>query len=150
MQLAIGLVSPEWADIRVCLMISSTVRALKEVRVWLTLFHFQSRWICFLIGFATPCELSMVLWSVRTIAFDTFGLLDSTWKCWVALSLKILALGDTWIYIGSLNGGNVIACIEIPVDNHFSITTTLYILYINPNDSYVGFWRNLDNSRFWH
>ena len=66
----------------------------------------------------------------------------------MSLPLTILALRDIWVYIGFLNSGDVIAHIEIPVNNYFSIATTLDISYVNPNDHYVRFQRNLDNSQF--
>jgi len=59
----------------------------------------------------------------------------------VALLPTILILGDAQVHIGSLTGSNVIAHIETSVDKHFSIATTLYIPYVNPNDSHVGFWK---------
>ena len=59
-------------------------------------------------------------------------------------------IGDSRVYISFSNGGDVVAHIKAPVNKHFDITTTLYIPYINPNDSHVRFWRNFDNLRFWH
>jgi len=65
----------------------------------------------------------------------------------VALPPTILTLGDSRIHICSSNGNNVVAYIEAPVDEHFGIVATLYILYINPDDCYVRFQEDFDNSK---
>ena len=62
----------------------------------------------------------------------------------------ILALGDTWVHIGSLNGYNVPANIEASIDEHFSFAATLNISYVYPDNRHVQFGRNLDNSWFGH
>jgi len=62
----------------------------------------------------------------------------------------ILALGDTWVHIGSLNGYNVPANIEASIDERFSFAATLNIPYVYPDNRHVQFGRNLDNSWFGH
>ena len=61
--------------------------------------------------------------------------------------LTILALENVWVHVCSSNGSNVVAYVEASVDEHFDITATLYIPYINPNDCHVRFQRDFDNSR---
>jgi len=49
----------------------------------------------------------------------------------MAPSPTVLALGDFRIYIGFLNGSDIIVNIKISVNKHFSIVSALYILYID-------------------
>jgi len=46
----------------------------------------------------------------------------------------ILALRDAWIHVGSLNGCDISADIEVLVDKHFGLTAALDIPYIYPDD----------------
>jgi len=46
----------------------------------------------------------------------------------------ILALRNTWIYVGSSNGRDISANIEAPVDKHFGLTAALDIPYVYPDD----------------
>ena len=71
---------------------------------------------------------------MRTVTLDVFGPLNSTQKYRVALPLTILVLEDSWIHVCSSNSSNVVAYVEVPVDEHFGIATTLYILYMNPDE----------------
>jgi len=61
MPIMIKLVPPKRKNVRVFLMVFLAVRALKRVGAWLTLLCFQSRWIYFFIGLATPCKLLVML-----------------------------------------------------------------------------------------
>ena len=88
----------------------------------------------------------MMLRFVRTITFDTFGLLDMTREGGVTPFPAIFALGDSRIHICSSNHYDIIAHIEAPVDKKFSILTTLYVSNIYLDDSYIRFWWDLDNS----
>ena len=90
MSITIESVPLERANIRVCLMVFLAARTLKEVGVQLALPCFQSRWIHFFIGFVIPCELLVMLWFVRTIAFNTFGPLNNTRKLNRVLVTKCL------------------------------------------------------------
>ena len=49
----------------------------------------------------------------------------------------ILALGDIWVHVCTTNGGNIAPNIETSIDKMFNITTTLDILYVQPNDSHI-------------
>jgi len=84
---------------------------------------------------------------MRTITLDIFSFLNSARKHRVVPPSTILALGDFWVHICSSNSSNVVAYVEVPVDEHFGITATLYILYINPDDCYIGFWGKFDDLR---
>ena len=58
----------------------------------------------------------MMFGFVRTIAFDTFGTLDSAQKCSVAPLPAVFALWDAMVHVGSPNGCDVVSDIEIPID----------------------------------
>ena len=51
----------------------------------------------------------------------------------------ILALRDTWIHVGSLNGCDIPSNIEAPVDKHFGLTTALDIPYVYPDNRHIRF-----------
>ena len=57
----------------------------------------------------------------------------------MVLPLTILTLGDSRIHVCFSNDNDVVAYVEAPVNEHFGIVATLYILYINPDDCYVRF-----------
>ena len=91
---------------------------------WFILLGFQSWQVDFGICLATPTKFSMVFGFVRTIAFDVFGTLDSTQKCCMSL---VFALRNARVYVGSLNGRDVVANIKAPIDKHFYIIAALDI-----------------------
>jgi len=66
----------------------------------------------------------------------------------MAPSPTILALVNNLFHVGSSNGSDVVTYIETPVDQHFSISTTLNVPYIDPNNGHVRFQRDLDYSWF--
>jgi len=76
MPFTIELMSSERVDVRVCLIVSLAIRALKEVRAWFAFPCFQSRRVHLLVCFATLCELTVMLRFVRPVASYTFGSLD--------------------------------------------------------------------------
>ena len=90
----------------------------------------------------------MVLRFVRTVALDTFSSLNATRKGRVSPLPAILALGDSRIHICTSNYGDVIAHIEAPVNEKFSVFSTLNIPDVNPNDGHIRFRRDFNNSRF--
>jgi len=57
----------------------------------------------------------------------------------------IFVLGDTRVYVGVMNSDNVTANVEVSIDKQFCIQVILEILYINPDDYYVWFWRDFDD-----
>ena len=60
----------------------------------------------------------------------------------------VFALGNAGVHICSPNCSDIVANIKAPIDKHFSVKSTLDIPNINPNDSYVRFWRYFNNSQF--
>jgi len=57
----------------------------------------------------------------------------------MALFPAILALGNSRVHIGSLNGSNVPTNIEASVDEHFGFAAALNISYVYPDDEHVRF-----------
>ena len=146
--LFIETVFPEWAVGRASLMLTLAVGAFEGVGTGLTLLHFKSRWVDFVIGFATLCKFSIVDSLVWAIAFDALCLLYSTNASSVAPLLAIFALGNTWIYVGTSNGRDEPSYVESLVDEGFNFEATLSISDVNLYDSHVGFRWDLDNSWF--
>jgi len=60
----------------------------------------------------------------------------------------ILALGNSRIHIRISNCGDVIAHIEAPVNEKFSVFSTLNITDVDPNDGHIRLRRDFNNSRF--
>jgi len=74
---SVEVVPPEWALIRIGLVVSPTVGAFERMGTQFTPFCFKMRWVQFFVHLAAPPEFVVVLRFVRSIAFDTFGPLDS-------------------------------------------------------------------------
>ena len=82
------------------------------------------------------------------IALDAFSSLNVTRKGGVSPLPAILALGNSWIHIRTSNCGDVVAHIEAPVNEKFSIFSTLNIPDVDPNDGHIRLRRDFNNSRF--
>ena len=76
----------------------------------------------------------MVFGLVGTVAFNTPRSLYSAQESYMTPFPAILALRDAWIHVGSLNGHDISADIEAPVDQHFGLTAALDISYVYPDD----------------
>ena len=76
--LSVEAVPPEGILIGVSLIVPLTIRTFKEMRVWLTLLYFETRWIHLLIHLVALPKFVVVLRFVRAITFDVFGTLNST------------------------------------------------------------------------
>lgn len=68
----------------------------------------------------------------------------------MAIFSAILALENSRVHIGSLNGHNVPADIEASVDKCFGFAAALNIPYVHPDDGHVQFGQNLNNSGLGH
>ena len=90
----------------------------------------------------------MVLRFVWTIALDAFSSLNATQKGRMSPLPAILALGDSQIHIRTSNCGDVIAHIEAPVNEKFSVFSTFNIPDVDPNNGHIRFRRDFNNSRF--
>jgi len=139
---------PKWTVVGVGLVISFAVGALEGVRAWFALFGFKSGGINFSIRFTTPTEFSMMFRFVRPVAFDAFGSLESTRECGVTPFPAIFTLRDSRIHVCSSNRCDMVAHIEAPVNEKFSVLPALHIPDVNPNDGHIGFWRDFDDPWF--
>ena len=79
----------------------------------------------------------MVSSLVRAIVLDALGALDMVGYSRMYLSPAILALRDARVYVGSSNSCNKPPYIEIPVNKTFSLTSTLNIPDVNPNNQHI-------------
>ena len=130
---------PEWAYIWVCLVISMTVEALERMWAQIAFFCFDVRGVSFLIHLTTPPKLLMVFRLVEAIVLDIFGALETAWHDRMSPSPTVLALEDAWIHISSTNSCNISFYIKAPVDKIFSLTATLNVPNVNPNNWHIRF-----------
>jgi len=98
------------------------------------LFLSQGRGIDFLICFAIPPKLMVVLSLVRTIALDISGALDTAEHSHMFPSPAVLALRNSQIHISSSNSCNEPPYIKASVNKTLSLTAALNIPNVNPND----------------
>ena len=59
----------------------------------------------------------------------------------------IFALEDAQVYIHFSNSDNVSSNVKVSIDQHFTILSTLSVLNIDQNDSYIRLGRGL--YKFW-
>jgi len=69
---SVEAVPPEWALIRIGLVVSPTVGAFERVGTQFIPLCFKMRWVQFFVCLAAPPEFAVVLRFVRFIAFDAF------------------------------------------------------------------------------
>ena len=74
---------------------------------------------------------------MQAIASYTFSPLNSTHTSCVSPFPIILTLWNSWIYICTLDGGNITPHIETPVDKALCLDTTLYIPNIKPDNQHI-------------
>jgi len=58
-------------------MITMTIQTFEDVEAQFALFGFETKGICFHIGFTTPAKLTVVFQFMRAITLDAFGPLCS-------------------------------------------------------------------------
>jgi len=124
----------EQTEIGIHLIVSTTVGALEGVRARFALLSLKSRGVSFSIHFATLPKLAMIFGFMRFVALDALGSLNIAGQSCVFPLPAILALRNTRIHIGTLNGSDVLSNIEASVDETFSLTSTLDIPDVKPYD----------------
>ena len=117
-----------------------TIGVLEQMWTWFAFFYLKVRRISFLICFAAPSKLVMVFRLVRAIALDTLRVLDSTGHCCMFPLPTIFALRDIRVHVGSLNGGDKLSYIKIPVNKIFGLTPALNIPNIDPDNQHIRLW----------
>ena len=118
-------------------MIVLTVRTFKGMRTRFIFFCFKAKRIRLRVSFATPAKLTMIFKLVRSVALNTFGLLDSTREHRVILFLAIFTLQNPRVHVSTSNSHNELTNVEASVNEGLGFTATLDIPYIDPNDHYV-------------
>ena len=78
--LSVESMSPERTSVGIGLVIPFAVRAFEDVGAWLAFLGFKSRWVNFIVSFATPPKFSMMLRFMRAVTFDALGSLNATRK----------------------------------------------------------------------
>ena len=124
-------------------MISLAIQAFEWVRAWFSFFCFQSWRVDLVICLVIPSKFLIIFRFMRTVAFDIFWFLDSTWECRVTPLLTIFAPQYTKVHVGFPNNCNITS-----VNGYLGITTTLDIPNIYPNNWHVRFRGNLYYSWF--
>jgi len=117
------------------------------MRTWFTLLGFKSRRVRLLICLATPCKLVVMFRFVEAIALDAFSLLESTQEYYMSPLPAVLVLRDIWVYVGISDSCNIAFYVEASVNEFFSLTATLAIPYVDPDNGHVKSGRYLDNMR---
>ena len=129
-------------------MVFTTVGVLEEVRARFTLLSLELREVSFFICFATPPKLAIIFRFMRSIALN--GSLNMVEHSCISPLLAILALRDTRIHIGTLNGSNILSnIIEASIGETFSLTSVLDVLNVKPYDWHVRFGQYFDYTWFW-
>ena len=83
---------------------------------------------------------------MRAVAFDALGTLDSTGSSYITPLPAVFTLRNVWVHIYSMNHCDKDSNIEVSVNQFSSIRITLDIPDIEPDNRYVRFRRDLDNS----
>ena len=132
--LPVELMSPEWALVGVSLVIATAIRAFECMRTWVAFLSLKTRGVRLLICFAAPSKFSVVFGSVRSIALDALGALDSAREGSMSPLPAVFALGDSWVHVRPSYGGDIPANIKAPVDEALSFVTALMIPHVDPDN----------------
>jgi len=128
-------------------MITLIIGALERVRTWFALLSLESRSVRLLVYLAISCKLAVMFRFVKAIALDTFSFSKSAQECCISPLLAVLVLRDTWVHVGTSDSGDVVSYVEASVNESFSLTAALDILYVGPDNSHIQSGRYLDNMR---
>jgi len=82
------------------------------MRIYLSFPNFESRRVCLKVSFVVLSYILMMFKFVRAVALSIFGTMSMAGKCSMILFLIIFILRNTRIYVGSLNGYNVMSYIK--------------------------------------
>jgi len=85
------------------------------------------------------------MWS---IAFSTFRSLDATNPSRIPPFPTVFTLRNTRIHVSAPYHSDNTSNIESPVDYFLSVIVILIVPYVDPDNGYIWFRRNLDNSWF--
>jgi len=111
--------------ITVCLMVFLAVNTLEDMRVRLAFLSSKPWWIHLGVFFAAPCFLPVMLRFMRSIVFNIPRCVWLVAEYWVFLFPAVLTLWNTRIHICAMNGGNILANVELLIDDVLSFGFTL-------------------------
>ena len=114
-----------------------TIEILETMRARIAFLSFKSRRINFVISFATPCKIVVIISEMQTITFCTFRTLDVTNPSQILPFLAVFALRNTRIHISASYHSDNVSDIELPVDYFLSVIAILIILYVNPDNGHI-------------
>ena len=115
-------------------MIAPTIRAFECMRTWVIFLSLETRGVRLLICFAALPKFSVVFGSVRSIALNTLGVLDSAREDSVFPLPAVFALGDSRVHVHPSYGSDIPTDVKAPVDEALSFVTALMIPNVNPDD----------------
>ena len=147
--LTVEPVFPEQTKMRVYLVIAMAVRVLENMWTQFTFFSFKVQWVCFFVGFAAPPKLTIVFRFVRSITFNVLQSLDSTRHDSMSLFPTIFTLRNIGVHVSTSNDSDIPSYIKVLINEAFSLTPTLNIPDVNPNDRHNWIRRNFDNLWVW-
>ena len=135
----------EQTQIRVHLVLTSTIGTFECVWTWFASLCFQTWWVHLLIGFATPTKFTMILWFIWSITFDAFRSLDSAQKCGVFPFPTIFTLWNSGVHVSSSYCSNIPSYVETLINQALSSTPALNVPDVDPNDWHVWLWQHFND-----
>ena len=131
--LPVESMSPEWALVGVSLVIAPAIRAFECMRAWVAFLSLETKGVHLLICFAAPPKFSVIFGSVRSIALDILGALDSAREGSMSPPPAVFALGDSWVHVCPSYSSDIPADVKAPVDETLSFVTALMIPNVDPD-----------------
>ena len=116
MPLAIESVFPIRAFVVIGYVVAFTVNTFESMRVWFTLFGFETWRVQFEVSLAAPSHVSVIFDFMRATAFLTFGPMSFVRKGGMSLFPTVMILRYSWIHVRSSDSGNTSAIVEGVVD----------------------------------
>ena len=135
MPIFVETVTPIRTSIAIRLMISLTVCALEDMRIWLPTIG--SRSICFLVFHATPHFLSVVFGIMSSITLSTPGDMRAIAKCRMSPLPTVFTLWYSWVHVSFTHSRNKSSNIESSIDDVLHARTTLGIPDVHPNYCFI-------------
>ena len=127
----------------------STIGIFESVWTQFAFFGFEMWRVDFVIGFAAPTKIMMVLWLVRSITLYVFWAMNPVRESWITLFPTVFTLRNTRVHISHSNHRNKPSDIETSIYKAFSLSsTTLSIPYINPHNCHIWFGRHFNHLWF--
>ena len=130
-------------------MILWAVNIFEWMRTWFPLFCFKSGWVYLEICLVAPYKVLIMFAFIRSITFDIFQTLSMAQESGVFSFPTIFALWNTRIHVSIIYNYNITFNIEGPIDEIFSLESTLSIPYVNLDNCHIRFRWCLNHSWFW-